>query len=119
MGRLCLRHEDAIAVQRANQGYVWWLRTAGPESIVPSLARVSAAWNRKKDEEGVQDHPLRIVMLSTLLEAVSLLSFALALALLAFPGLALRRRCGVVSILELLLGCQSTGRRCRGRCRCG
>ncbi|CAE7245974.1 unnamed protein product [Symbiodinium sp. KB8] len=70
MGRLCLRHEDAIAVQRANQGYVWWLRTAGPESIVPSLARVSAAWNRKKDEEGVQDHPLRIVMLSTLLEVM-------------------------------------------------
>ena len=69
-GRLCLRHEDAIAVQRANQGYVWWLRTAGPESIVPSLARVSAAWNRKKDEEGVQDHPLRIVMLSTLLEVM-------------------------------------------------
>ncbi|CAE7196993.1 unnamed protein product [Symbiodinium microadriaticum] len=70
MGRLCLRHEDAIAVQRANQGYVWWLRTAGPESIVPSLARVSAAWNRKKDEEGIQDHPLRIVMLSTLLEVM-------------------------------------------------
>ncbi|CAE7341713.1 unnamed protein product, partial [Symbiodinium necroappetens] len=70
MGRLCLRHEDAIAVQRANQGYVWWLRTAGPESIVPSLARVSAAWNRKKDEEGIQEHPLRIVMLSTLLEVM-------------------------------------------------
>ena len=69
MGRLCLRHEDAIAVQRANQGYVWWLRTTGPESLVPSLARVSAAWNRKKDEEGMQEHPLRIVLLSTLLEA--------------------------------------------------
>ncbi|CAE7859778.1 unnamed protein product, partial [Symbiodinium necroappetens] len=46
------------------------VRTAGPESIVPSLARVSAAWNRKKDEEGTQEHPLRIVMLSTLLEVM-------------------------------------------------
>ncbi|CAE7568244.1 unnamed protein product [Symbiodinium necroappetens] len=69
-GRLCLRHEDAIAVQRAQQGYVWWLRTTGPESIVPPLARVSAAWNLKKEEEGPPEHPLRIVLLSTLIHVM-------------------------------------------------
>ncbi|CAE7678843.1 unnamed protein product, partial [Symbiodinium sp. CCMP2592] len=68
IGRLCLRHEDAIAIQQANQGYIFFLRTTGPESIIQPLARVSQAWNQAKETE-IPRHPLRIVLLSTLLEA--------------------------------------------------
>ncbi|CAE6970480.1 unnamed protein product [Symbiodinium sp. CCMP2592] len=54
--------------KNGSNGYIFFLRTAGPESIIPPLARVSQAWNLAKETE-IPRYPLRIVLLSALLEA--------------------------------------------------
>ena len=70
MVRLLLRHEDALALSRADQGYCLFLRTAEtPETIVRPLFLTAQEWKRQRQDAPTdRRQPLRVILLSLVIQ---------------------------------------------------
>ena len=75
IAQLLLRHEDAISILRADKGMLFFLKTGGQESFLPTLFNLSQAWNKEREKPIAQRQeplsPLRIVLVKAFLSEMA------------------------------------------------
>ena len=75
IAQLLLRHEDAISVLRADKGMLFFMKTQGEESFLPTLFKLSQAWNKERETPTMQRQEplssLRIVLLKAFLSEMA------------------------------------------------
>ena len=66
LGRLVLRHEDAIAALRFDRSFVLFSKIKGPQLLLKQLWDASQVYKQKRDA-GEMQNPLRIILLCFIL----------------------------------------------------
>ncbi|OLP87780.1 hypothetical protein AK812_SmicGene30970 [Symbiodinium microadriaticum] len=71
LARLCLRHEDAVNLWRAECSFVMFIKTGIPGSLVPALFAAKTEWVKLKEASPEKvKRPMRCILFSCLLREV-------------------------------------------------